>query len=320
MMCVSTHLLWAGTDDMELRNLRHFVAVADTLNFRVAGERLFLTQSAITRSIAVLERNLGVQLFVRDRRGVTLTNDGAQLLERARRILSSADEFSYAARTLTATSKRHLRIGLYGNGLAELTHHVFREFCDRFPDTTLQIRDADFANGIEPLLNGEYDVAFLRAPVDLPVLHTVRLFSEPMNLLVHESHRLASAPNADIREIFDEPWVTLPPSIPSAWGASWLAVDQRHGETPQIGAVARTEGEFGAAVAYRKLSGIVPASVPRLRPHPGVAAVPALGAPLSHVAVAYPAVGYRPDAAAVAEVALSVTSRTLHLVPDAEPA
>lgn len=303
---------------MEIRNLRHFVAVADTLNFRVAGERLHLTQPALTRSIAALEQKLGVTLFHRDTRGVALTTHGAQLLQRARGVLTGADEFTYAAHALRAASPRQVHVGVYGNGLAELTHPVLEAFCERYPSAEIQVRDADFARGIEPLISGEYDIAFLRAPVDLPVLRTIRLFSEPMDLHVWEGHRLAREEIADIRDIFDDAWVTLPPSIPAPWSASWLFAEQRGGLAPNIGAFARTEGEFDAAVAYRRMSGVLPASVHRLRGQAGVSAVRARKAPLSHVAVAYPATGFSPAAAALAEIAVDVAGRRLHLVPEAE--
>lgn len=303
---------------MELRNLRHFVAVADTLNFRVAGERLHMTQPAITRSIAALERELGVQLFQRDTRGVVLTTDGAQLLDKARRVLAGTDELAYAAHALSAAPMRQLSVGVYGNGLAELTHLVLQAFCERHPGTALQVHDADFARGIDPLLSGEYDVALLRSPVELTKLRTVPLFLEPMDLLLWHGDPRAGAGSAEIGEFFSEPWVTLPPSIPRVWGASWLCQEQRRGSDARIGAYARTEGEFGAAVAYRKLVGLVPASVHRLSPHPAVRAVRARGVDSLPAAVAHPASGYSPAAVAFAELAAKVVARGLHLVPEAE--
>lgn len=313
-----THQPLGGLDEMEIRKLRHFVAVADTLNFRIAGERLHLTQPALTRSIAGFEQELGVRLFHRDRQGVKLSADGAQLLKRARELLAAADEFSYAAHSLNAASERLLRLGLYGNGLAELTHPVLQAFTEQHPTTTLQVRDADFSRGIEPLLSGEYDIAFLRAPVDLPELKIIRLFAEPMDLVVWKGHRLERFESADVSEIFEDPWVTLPPSIPGPWGAFWLLSDPRAGKAPKIGAYARSEGEFAAAVSYRKLSGVLPASVQRLRPHPGVRAVKAAHPTLSPVAVAYRASGFNPAAAALAETAVRIARSHLHLVPHAQ--
>ncbi|MFD0692386.1 LysR family transcriptional regulator [Actinomadura fibrosa] len=304
---------------MELRNLRHFVAVADALSFRVAAARLHLTQPALTRSIAALERELGVRLFARDKRHVALTADGTRLLERARAILSGADELSYTAHVLSAASTRRLRVGVYGNGLAELTHPVLQTFCDRHPDTALEVRDADFAYGIDPLFSGQFDVALLRSPVNLPILHTVPLFQEPMVVLLPACDPRAGAAPVDVSDFFADPWVTHPRSIPAEWGASWLFAEQRGGASATIGGYARNEAEFFAAVAYRRLVGLVPASAPRKACHPGVRAVPTRVAHMLPAAVVYPATGFLPGAAAFAEIAASVVARSLHLVPGAEP-
>ncbi|GHF34596.1 DNA-binding transcriptional LysR family regulator [Amycolatopsis bartoniae] len=303
---------------MELRNLRHFAAVADTLNFRVAAERLHLSQPALTRSIAALERELGVQLFVRDKRHVELTTHGTQLLERARTILSGADELAYTAHALSAASSRRLRVGIYGNGLAELTHPVLRTFCDRYPDTALEVRDADFAHGIDPLFSGQFDVALLRSPVHLPVLRTVPLFDEPMVVLVPEGDPRASTGAADVSDFFADPWVAHPPRIPAEWGASWLFVEQRGGTSATIGGYARNETEYFAAVAYRRLIALAPASAPRGTRHPGVRAVPLRTRHLLPAAVVHPATAFHPGAVAFAEIAASVVRRSLHLVPGAE--
>ena len=75
---------------VEFRQLRYVVAVAEELHFTRAAERLYLTQSALTRQIAQLENNLGVRLFNRDTRHVELTAAGKVFVEEARRILESA--------------------------------------------------------------------------------------------------------------------------------------------------------------------------------------------------------------------------------------
>lgn len=302
---------------VDIRSLRHFVAVADTLNFRIAGERLHLSQPALTRSIAALERDLGVRLFNRDTRGVALSSDGAQLLQRARAILSSSDEFTYTAHSLRAASVDQLRIGIYGNGLAELTFPVLRAFTEKYPETALQVSEADFARGIDPLSTGEFDIAFIRAPEDLPVLHTTRLFAEPMDLILPEGHRLAQREYAAVSEIFEDNWVTFPPSIPSLWSSFWLFENERAGREAEVGAFARTEGEFLAAVAFRRLSGVLPTSVLRQHPHPGVHAVRAQGLVLSTVSVAYPASGFSPGAAALSELAAEFVRTNVGLVPEA---
>ena len=302
---------------MQVRALAHFVSVADTLNFRIAAERLHMSQPALTRSIAALEKSLDVRLFNRDTRGVALTTEGAQLLERARGLVAASDEFSYLARAISAGSPDQLRVGIYGNGLAELTHPVLSAFAREYPDTGLQIRHADFARGIEPLLAGEMDIAFLRAPGGVPSLTTIPLFSEPLNVVVWDGHPLAGREAVHVSEIFGDSWVTFPPSIPSRWGEFWLFEKERAGGKPNVGAFARNEQEFLAAVAYTKLSGVIPASGLRLQPHPGVRAVRILDDVRSTVSVAYPASGFNPAAVALARIAADVVRDNMHLVAEA---
>lgn len=302
---------------MEIRNLRHFVVLADTLNFRLAADRLHLTQPALTRSIAGLEHQLGVRLFHRDKRHVALTAEGSDLLARARRLLAGMDEFAFAAHSLRAASQQVLRVGVYGNGLAQLTHTVLQEFRRRFPDTTLQVRDADFHQGIEPLFSGQYHVALLRAPAQLPQLHTVPVFLEPIDVLLPRGHRLAGRATTDISEFFDEPWVTLPPSIPGAWAAHWLAEEKRGESKAIIGTYARSEYELYAAVAYQDHVALAPRSALRMRPHPGIVAAPVSGIDASTGAVVMPAVGYDPAAAALADVATDIARDHIGAVDDA---
>src|SRR4051794_27868428 len=99
------------TERMELRHLRYFVAVAEELHFRRAAERLHIAQPAVSEQVRKLEAELGVKLFERNQRSVTLTDAGAAMLDEGRRVLSQADVAQRAAREAHARTVGRLQIG-----------------------------------------------------------------------------------------------------------------------------------------------------------------------------------------------------------------
>lgn len=304
---------------VDIKKLHLFITLADTLSFRVTAERLHLSQPAVTRALVSLEAEVGVRLFHRDRRHVAITAEGASLLVRARKLVVEMDDFAFAAHSLAASTQETLRIGLYGNGLADLTDIVIGEYCRQYPDVSVRVFETDFRHGIGPLLSGEYQAAFMRLPGPLPELRTVPLFQEPMDALLPADHRLASAPSIAVEELMGDPWVSFPGAFPDIWSGLWIASAHRAGNHPIIGAYARTEYELHAAVAYQGVVGLLPRSSLRLRAHPRVVAVPVRGYAPVAAGVALPAMAAGPAALALATVASEVARTSLHLVADAKP-
>lgn len=288
---------------VELRNLRHFLALAETLNYRIAAERLHLTQPALTRSIIALERGLGVQLFDRDKRHVTLTADGAELLERARKVLCDTDRLAAAAGAIRARRRHEVRVALYGVALAELTHPVIEAFCERYPGVSVRVYDADFHRGLDPLLSGEYDIALARLNADIPAVTRVPVFTEPALVHLWKGHPLTSAAAVDVAEILDDPWAT--PHVESDY---WVCGDQRD-HAALIGCHARSAVEMCSAIAYQHMVGLTPLSGTRMFPHPGVRALPPKDPIRSVAVVAYPQTGHSPAAPAFAEIACKIARR-----------
>src|SRR5437660_10687830 len=97
--------------DSHLRDLRYFVAVAEELSFTRASERLFIAQPTLSKQIRHLEAGLRVQLFVRDRRSVTLTPAGEALLPRARLMLTQWEQAVHAVTTAAAAGNTTLTVG-----------------------------------------------------------------------------------------------------------------------------------------------------------------------------------------------------------------
>jgi DNA-binding transcriptional LysR family regulator len=178
-------------EELDLRRLRYFVAVAEELHFTRAATRLFVAQQALSREIQKLERDLGVALFVRSTRRVVLTGEGERLLARARRLLELHDQ---TVRELRQPA-RPVIVDLLSDG--RLTG---RRILDAARQATPQLEfrgrhGGGFGAAFSALLAGEVDVAFARVEgsgQQLPPTLASRLIRfEPLAVLLPEAHPLA---------------------------------------------------------------------------------------------------------------------------------
>jgi DNA-binding transcriptional LysR family regulator len=297
---------------MDLKRLEQFVAVAEARSFSLAAQQLYVTQPALSRAIAALERELDTSLFVRGPKGVHLTPAGHALRESANRILMEAANLESAVKR--ATGRPRFRIANYSSIVAGLAHATIAEFVRLHPEVDVQVVDADFARGIEPIVSGEYDVALLRAPTALPTIEAVPLFYEPMRALLPTGHRLTREKSIRYHDIADLPLVTFPPSIPRQWGDYWLGVEHRSGQRPSA-VYARTPTELLSAVAYRNLVAVLPEYVDKLSDSYGIESVEISDMEPVPAAVAYRSAAPSPLAPIFAAIAVDVARREVQQIP-----
>ena len=168
---------------MDFRHIRAFLAVADALSVTKAAERLHISQPPLTRHIHQLEHELGLTLFIRHRHGVTLTDSGRWLLDKARTLEAAATDFYEAAGQLATTASGRIRIGI-GWGLWDVVNRVRVEFSREYPQVMIEARDAlcsdDYADQLQ---NHTLDIAFGRPPFDSTIDATV-IFKEPIQVAI----------------------------------------------------------------------------------------------------------------------------------------
>ncbi|AMH43776.1 MULTISPECIES: LysR family transcriptional regulator [Burkholderiaceae] len=177
---------------MELRHLRYFLAVAQTLNFTKAAEHLHMAQPPLSRQIRELENELGVELFDRRGKRVTLSSAGMVFADRAQRILASADAAVIDSQRAARGEIGRLAVGFFEHIAYTLLPALIREFQQRFPDVSIELRWFTAAEQFNALARGEVDVAFVRAVPPDTELRSTMILREPFVVALAKDNPLAT--------------------------------------------------------------------------------------------------------------------------------
>jgi DNA-binding transcriptional LysR family regulator len=175
---------------MDVRQLRHFVAVADTLHFGHAAERLGMTQPPLSQSIQGLERALGALLFTRTKRRVTLTPFGEQWLSSVRMALEAVDALPDIARRIRDGEAGRLELSFVSTADYSILPALVRRYASLYPDVKIALTEATSDIQIAALLDGRGHAGIVIAPSDgalSKALDYRRLVSEPLVVAVPES-------------------------------------------------------------------------------------------------------------------------------------
>jgi DNA-binding transcriptional LysR family regulator len=190
---------------MEMGQLRTFRAVAETLNFTRAAERLHLTQSAVSHQIKALEEELGEPLFIRAKRGVKLSQAGKIALEFAERILDEAEALREMIAGRERTPVGRVRVAAATQAFVHLFAPLFESFMDANPGIDLAFRTTvSTEQTVADILNGAADVGFASLAVYSPNLQVTKLFEDELALIVSSEHPLAKKKIATVNELKGE--------------------------------------------------------------------------------------------------------------------
>ncbi|MEU3505748.1 LysR family transcriptional regulator, partial [Streptomyces hundungensis] len=185
---------------MDLEAVRTFVAVAETGRFQKAAADLAITQQAVSKRIAALERSLGVRLYTRAPRGAELTIDGQAFLPHARELLRVADRASASVRP----GRRPLRVDVLASRSAQ--SNLMRGFHRAHPEIDLDVLMLfDIESAVAAIRSGTIDASFraVAAPGrPLPEdIASVRVLDEPLQLLTGPAHALAGARSVTVAQL-----------------------------------------------------------------------------------------------------------------------
>ncbi|WP_431225533.1 LysR family transcriptional regulator [Serratia sp. L9] len=189
---------------IDLRQFRYFIAVSEELNFGRAAARLHISQPPLSRQIQQLENLLGVELFLRTRSGVTLTDAGRAFLPEARHTLAQAEKAVAIAQAAGSTEQGKLVVGYTTVFDRSVIPDVFEPLRQRFPNWQIVTRGQHSISLVREIKNGKMDVAFIGLHTEAKGLKVETLFEDSLMVALPASHPLARKRKLGFDDLRDE--------------------------------------------------------------------------------------------------------------------
>lgn len=206
---------------MELRQLRIFVTVAETLNFSEAAKQLFITQSTLSQTIRQLEYELGVTLFDRNSHEVTITEAGRELLPFARNTIYHADSCKARMDDLGNMRCGVLNIGVT-HSFSRVTADIVTEFVRLYPNIKLNIHYRTMNELMDLLLHHKVDFVLSYKPMNTPPqIESTPLFVDKLAVIVRKEHSLAARKSVTLADV-----EKYPMALPSRGLQARMVLDQ----------------------------------------------------------------------------------------------
>jgi DNA-binding transcriptional LysR family regulator len=220
--------------NIDLRHLRYFLAVAEELHFGHAAQRLHMAQPPLSQQIRRLEEEIGCPLFLRSSRSVKLTPAGKSLVDRARRTLHKVEEDLEAVRSVARGEMGVLRVGFVGSAMLTRLPSILGRYRRLYSRVQLHLDELHTSQLLEALREGSADVVLARDAGPLEDLHVEQVLVEPFVAVLPKKHPLASRRSIPVARLRDEPFVWFPRSAGNFAWENAISLCEQQGFHPKI--------------------------------------------------------------------------------------
>ena len=271
--------------NITLRQLRAYLTVVEHRSFSRAAERLVVSRPWLSETVKDLERQLKVQLLIRDTRTVEPTEAGLIFARLAGHVLDDLDSAIKATQRTAGRDGSALTLGYtIGAGL-EVVPWLLRSFAAQQPQRLLRTVEYDFSDPTAGLRESEVNAAIIRPPTGLAGLTTLELLSEDRVACLPEGHPLADRREVHVGELLSEPIIAAPLS-PGPWRDYWILSDHRTSPALVVAEAPTFEAELHLIARGVGIS-VSAMTAAKWYRRPGVAFVPITDLEHCHVALAW---------------------------------
>lgn len=200
------------TNQLEIRHFEYFLVLANTLHYRKAAEKLFISQSALSQQIKRLEVILGKELFIRTNRQVRLSEFGVLFQQEANLIIQQLHKSIERWELAVQGMEGIIRIGFVGSAMQIYLPPILQSFSKRYPNIKFQLDDLPNKDQLVALEKGELDVGFVRAN-DVPSSMNIQLvYQENFSLVLPKNHRINKENFKNMGQLAKEAFILFPNS------------------------------------------------------------------------------------------------------------
>jgi DNA-binding transcriptional LysR family regulator len=272
---------------MELRQIRSFLSIAETLHFGRTAELIHLSQPALSLQIRALEQEVGVKLLERDRRKTTLTAAGMAFRDDAAAAVLRIEQAIRSARMAADGKLGLLRIGFISTAGNEIVPDIVRRFRESNPQVEFSLRNILTIDQIQMLNMGLLDIGFLRLPIgEHPELEIIAIHREPFVVVVPRSNKLAKSRRVRLRELSGQDFVMYERSYAPGFHDLLFGMLRDAGVVPNI---SQTAGQMPTLISLVDAGmgiSILPASAVRHSAASVIACEIADAIPMSEIGIA----------------------------------
>jgi DNA-binding transcriptional LysR family regulator len=252
---------------MDIRQIKSFLSIAETLHFGRSAKILHMSQPALSLQIKALEEDIQVKLLERNRRGVSLTEAGNVFRENVMSALEQLEGARQKAQWAASGHLGRLRVGFISTAGQEIVPTLMRHFRKRYPKVEFSLRNILTSNQVEMIQEGSLDVGFLRLPIERPQGLTVTtVHREPLVIALPSDHPLASRKELRLSELRGDKFVGYERRHAPGY-YDWIAgILSKAGIVPEL---TQTAGEMATIVSLVNSGlgeAILPFSAVRRRP------------------------------------------------------
>ena len=222
------------TGKFSIRELEVFAAVAEELNFGRAARRLHITQPPITRMIKNLEEGLGILLFHRNKRQVSLTSAGEALLHESRHILATIEQSVRRVQDASRGEAGHLKIAFESAALFDVIPKAIKVYQQRYPGVAVTLQNMASSEQVTALYERRIHIGLVGGAIIDRQLRSQTIAREPYVLLLQETHPLAALKQVAMKQLAGESFLMCPRAENPALFDQLIAMCDAAGFRPNI--------------------------------------------------------------------------------------